>query len=179
MGGAQQPRGGCCALGEQAAAPLRPLAQAQRMRPRWPHLCAVCQPAAVGRVHHPHQAVSRLEIVAPVGAQRLLAAHIPHVQAVAAGGTQKVRIRGASGTAAAGERWLQSASPASQARAKGGHTMAAAVGGPSALRQSCAASVGSEMASSCALKHCSSSTAAGTAPGRPQILVIPVLLNSF
>lgn len=42
-------------------------------------LLAVGHPALVGAVHHPDQAVGALEVVAPVGAQRLLAAHVPHV----------------------------------------------------------------------------------------------------
>ena len=50
------------------------------------HLCAVCQAAPVGAVHHPHQAVSLLKVVAPVRAQRLLAPHIPHIQLIAAAG---------------------------------------------------------------------------------------------
>ena len=42
------------------------------------------QTAPVSAVDDPDQAVRRLEVVAPVGAQRLLTAHVPYVQAVPA-----------------------------------------------------------------------------------------------
>ena len=44
-------------------------------------LLAVVEPPAIGRVHHPDESVRRLEVVAPVGAEGLLAAHVPDVEA--------------------------------------------------------------------------------------------------
>ena len=43
-------------------------------------LPAVVQTESVCAVHHPHQPVCALEVVPPVGAQRLLTAYIPNVQ---------------------------------------------------------------------------------------------------
>ena len=45
---------------------------------------AVRQARGVRGVHHPHQPVRGFVVIAPVGAQRLLAAHVPHVQRVPA-----------------------------------------------------------------------------------------------
>jgi hypothetical protein len=47
-------------------------------------LAAVAEAAAVGGVDDPDEAVRRLEVVAPVGADRLLAADVPDVELVAA-----------------------------------------------------------------------------------------------
>jgi hypothetical protein len=51
---------------------------------RRPHLGAISQAAPIRGVHHPNQAIGLLKVVAPVRAQRLLAAHVPHVELVAA-----------------------------------------------------------------------------------------------
>ena len=70
------------AVGRRAAGAARAahLLLQQRLQ-----LClAVPQPHAVGRVHHPDQAVRLLKVVAPVGAQRGLPAHIPDVELEAA-----------------------------------------------------------------------------------------------
>lgn len=71
-----------------------------------PHLGAVGQAAAVGGVHNPHQAISLLKVVAPVGPQRLLAAHVPYVQLVAAPGddaTQPLTNKAAWGGSGGGD----------------------------------------------------------------------------
>lgn len=48
---------------------------------------------AVGTVHHPDQAICALKVVPPVGAQRLLATHIPDVQFESGKeGAMKVRL---------------------------------------------------------------------------------------
>lgn len=41
---------------------------------------AVLHALAVSTVHHPDEAIRALKVVPPVGAQRLLATHIPDVQ---------------------------------------------------------------------------------------------------
>lgn len=41
---------------------------------------AILHALAVGAVHHPDEAIRALKVVSPVGAQGLLAAHIPYVQ---------------------------------------------------------------------------------------------------
>lgn len=52
--------------------------------PVCPHLGAVGEAAPVCCIHHPHQPVRLLKVVAPVGPQRLLAPHVPQVKLVPA-----------------------------------------------------------------------------------------------
>lgn len=68
-------------------------------------LLAVLHPLMVGTIHHPDEPVGALKIVAPVGAQGLLAPHVPDIQLEPAGEREaRQRWESQAGEGGAGRR---------------------------------------------------------------------------